>query len=493
VTYRDGLKVFTAPGHLVSTGSATPVTVTLTIYGGTTHDSCLQDGKDLAGLPWDDYQAAMKSLHCKVDDVRVQEPRSTTTRGEVDVNSGDRCEGGRKVAKANSGRIDETIVVPENMKDTDLRVYIMESPQSASLEANKGTLRPTPDGNVAFQVYVGGRTAVYQTPDGKWVNLFLNNATIYVDATAVGGPNATKVMKTGTGGMSPGTAQVLVPAFKAGRIRIAAVWSDSKGQIICGAGHVDVAGTYPTARVMSAGGKAIKAGTKITTEMGRTWEYVGGRGNGWVRVAAANKSTGHGKSLGRSALGDWFGKLGSWLGSLFSNKQPSVSNAIGSSQSSAVSLDTNLKAKLAHLNLGGTGEGNLAQAHLITNDGGSIVATGGGNIVASGGGNIISNDGASIVASGAGNLVFGFSPAAGIVATGGGNLIGNDGAGIVATGGGNIVSPNGGTIISTNGGGIVSPNGGTIISTNGGGLIAAAGSNIVASGGGNIVSPNGGT
>jgi Ca2+-binding RTX toxin-like protein len=477
VTYRDGTKVFTAPGHLVSTGAATPVAVTLTLYGGTTKDSCLQDGKDLAGLPWDDYQAAMRSLHCKVDDVRVQLPRTTTTKGEVDVNSGDRCEAARKVAKAGSGRIDETISVPESARLSDLRVYVMESAQGASLRAGTGTLHVSADGRSAFQLYVGGRVSQYQAKDGRWVNQFLDHATVYVDASAVGG--GTFVKTTGIAGLAPGTAEVVLPTIRPGRIRIAATWSDSRGQMICGGGHVDVTGPYPTGPA-----KGRKFGTTFDTEMGRTWGYTG---TGWKRVTASAKHV-VGRSTARggvAATATWWDTLTGWLSGLFGRSQPSVAASVGSTQASVLALDTNLKAKVAHLNLGsGAGEGHLAAYSLITNDGGSIVATGGGNIVATGGGNIISTNGGGIVAQGAGNMVFGYSPQAGIVATGGGNLIGNDGAGIVAQGAGNIVASGAGNIVSTSGG--------AIVASGGGNLVGAGGSNIVAQGGGNIVATGGG-
>jgi hypothetical protein len=489
VRYSDGVKVYTTPGHLVSTGAATPVTVTLTIYGGTTHDSCVQDAKDFAGLPFDDQQAALKALHCKIDDTRVELVKTTTARGEVDLNSGDRCEAGRKIAAAGTGRIDDSIVVPDNAKDTDLRVYVMESPEAASIEADKGTLRVSGDGKAAFEVYVGGRTGAYRDAEGDWVNQFLNGATVYVDATAVGGGTVKK--STGTGGLAPGTMRFLVNANRAGRIRIAATWSDSKGQMICGGGHIDVAGPYPVARVVPDRTHKASPGTIITTQMGRQWEYVGGTGSGWAPVKVAAKAV-SGKAVGRSGIGTWFSQLGSWLGSLFNGgKKPAVSSAVGTTQASATNLDATLKAKLAMLNYG-TGSSLGSLATLISPNGAAIVAQGGGNIISGNGSAIISNDGASIVAQGGGNMVFGYSPATGIVAQGGGNIISTNGGGIVAQGGGNIVAQGGGNIISTNGGGIVSPNGGTIISTGGGGLIAAAGSNIVAQGGGNIVAQGGG-
>jgi hypothetical protein len=48
--------------------------------------------------------------------------------------------------------------------------------------------------------------------------------------------------------------------------------------------------------------------------------------------------------------------------------------------------------------------GKSIAVNLITNDGGSIVATGGGNVVAAGGGNVIAAGGGNVIAAGGANL-----------------------------------------------------------------------------------------
>jgi hypothetical protein len=465
VRYVDGGKTFTSPGALVSTGAATPVVVTLTLYGGVTHDSCLQDARDLAGVPFSEREAMLKALHCKVDDTMVELVKSTTSRGEVDLDSGYRCEAGKKVALAGNGRIDETITVPEGPRETDLRIYTMESTERASLVAGKGTLIAS-GGTEAFLIYVGSRTAQYQLPDGRWVSQKLNGGTVYVDATSVGAGTFRKV--TGTGNQEVGTTKITLTPHKPGRIRIAATWTDSRGKVICGATHLDVVGT-----AVAPDAKRKTPGTTIRTEMGRTWRYTGA---GWVD-ADRNTHVSSSMRRGRAAGDPWYKQFGDAIVAFFTGSQPEVVAAAGSTPTAAAAVDK-LDARIAHLNLGAsTALGTPASFRLIGNDGAGIVAAGAGNIVAQGAGNLISSDGASVVPSTGTNMLLGYSTKVGVIAKGGGTLITNDGAGVVANAGDNVVAQGAGNIISTNGGGIVAQGGGNII--------AATGSNIVAQGGGN--------
>ncbi|MCW2923837.1 MAG: hypothetical protein JWM98_1241 [Thermoleophilia bacterium] len=479
VTYRDGAKTFTVPGHLVTTGASAPVVATVTLYGGTTKDSCLQDGAQLAGLPWDDYQAAMASLHCKVDDVRVQTVKTTTAPREVDVDSGDRCEGGKQVAKAGNGRIDETIVAPESMALTDLRIYTMESAQKASLVAGTNALRATGSGGAAaqeaFQVFVGSRTGIHKV-NGRWVGQFLNGAKVYVDATGVGG--LTSVLTTGAGGASPGTATAVVSAAKPGRIRLAATWTDSTGQMVCGATHVDVLGPYINA-------DPKKGDNFIDTEMGRRWTFT--TTQAWKRTTIASKALVGSKAVptGRAAAkGSWWDQVTGLLASFFGGGVRPATATVAATPVAVAAVDDASKDKIAHLNVGTAAGGVGPAAPIISTNGGGIVATGGGNIISGNGSALLSEHGLGIVATGGGNLTFGFDPDLGAVPTGVASIISGNGSAIISGNGSALIGPNGAGIISTNGGGITHVGGVALISEHGAGVVGAAGGNIISTGGG---------
>jgi hypothetical protein len=84
-----------------------------------------------------------------------------------------------------------------------------------------------------------------------------------------------------------------------------------------------------------------------------------------------------------------------------------------------------------------------AQAHLIGNDGASLIGNDGASLITNDGASLISNDGGGIVAQGAGNVI---APA-GIISQDGGGLISNDGGGLIGNDGGSLIGNDGAGLV----------------------------------------------
>lgn len=468
-TFREGdvIEQRPAAGTPVTYGVGDQVDVTLTIWGGPTRESCAEAAKDMAGLDLIAWERAMKDLRCTLDDVLVRlMPKGTTQKGEVDLNSGDRCEVAR--ATRQKGRqIDATLEVPADIALQDVRIGFRETHLGPSFVASD-------DDREAWTLPVTGTQGarmVISAQDRS--GALLDGVHLYLDARDVGGGlvDAGATGLVGGNKATRGSRSVVVDTRRPGTITVVAVAGDRNGNSICGAAQVRV--TDP--------------GTDYVTVSGNGWERRGGR---WVRGAAGTARA--------ASLADFFSAARRFLLDLFApfhpNQTGDVAGTLRSGPAAKAIRKTFLTFDAGQVQVsGGRPLSGAAIPGLIGQDGGSLIGNS-GNTLITGDGHVIDGRGK--------NVLLAVDRQGNLIGQDGGSLVGNSGNTLIGQDGGSLIGQDGGSIapgvksmaraqiVSTYGGGFISENGGAIVGAAGGRLMSAV-SPMVAAGGGNLISRRG--
>lgn len=481
-----------APGTVLVTGAGGRLTLDLQLWDGKDRETCAESADELKGLDLDTVRTALAARGCGVDDVKLVVKDSTTSPGEADANSGDRCELVR--AAKSSGRVNDldlTIAAPDSPALTDLRVSVKEFPGRPSFIASEDRreLWTLPKGASTFVVVVQDREGA-----------LVNGVEVFVDASQVTGTRRA-LIKTRTGAnaasgrQDQGSVAIPLTSSRTGKVRVVAFGAPRNGSSVCGAAEVVVS----------------DPGSSFATISGNQFRKT--RAGGWEQDAAA---------LRAASLGDVFNGIGSLFVRLWGTVSRAVSGDVvgtvkareGTVRARVRKAVTVLDAGLLQMGAGRPIGADATLAQPVVADGlvvsGTAVGVGKGRMVAAGGGNLIFGQDAK------GNIVA--DPAklvgpdgASLVGPDGASLIGNDGSTLIGLDGASltgadigglpdvkhiaastILSHNGGAVISRDGAGVIARDGASVLSHNGGTMVAAGGLNMVAAGGGNMVAAGAG-
>jgi hypothetical protein len=443
-------------GKTAVNGPGQPVQETLKIWMGEPAEAkqCLAEAKQLISLgkgpSFPDFEKALNAIHCNVDDVKIDEVKTTSVKGEDDFNSGDRCEiatavDDPEVKKPSS--IDVTMRVPKSMALTDLRLVV--EPVITTTDGVMPTLL-APNWDLEAKTKVQFAIKVYARSGNP-----VNNVRLYADATSAGGRYQELVTRKDAN-FGNGVARFemgLSGGKSSGQIEIAAMGTVRKGksraQSVCGYGVIPV--RTHTDFTKNDVLDAVDGTHYVWT--GSAWKETLAKSKGSF---TSNRLTG---SFTATASTNIFQAIWNGIVSIFSGRSTSLPSK-GTQQQKSKSMSNSGVNTVLLLN--GSPAGATSKVALISQDGAGIVAQGGGNL--------IGQDGAGIVASGAGNALG--------VKLKGGALIGQDGAGIVAQGGGNLTEKP----IDMKTAQIASVKGVALIGQDGAGLIGVAGSGFALAG-----------
>ena len=477
-----------APGERILAGANIRVALSYTVWDGPDRETCAQSGRDNAGTDFAAWKETMAEYGCKVDDVLVRIRESTRQGGEVDLNSGDRCEVVKSTAAAGK-RIDATLVVPDDPAETDLRLGFTETYVTPSFIA--GSRDETWTLPVAREGAKSGMVVSVHDRSGAPVS----GVRVFVDATAVGAgtPEFTTSSTQAAGRTDQGARLLSLAPVREGRIRLVAVATDRTGNSLCGAAEVGV--TDP--------------GKSFTSISGNAWKRSDGA---WKRTDADAA----GAARARAAQGGWFNDLMAGIAKFF-GFEPEVKATVASKRPAKA------RAKKVFATHGGTVM-QMSSGRVLS--GSPALAT--TRSVADG--LVLSPDGRRLgVATGRvipdGNAMFGKSrdgdtlaDPSGLIGPDGASLIGPDGATLIGPDGATLkpdgtplIGPDGASLIGPDGASLIGPDGASaipspksmagalVLSTPAGGLLAqgdrpafgATGGNLVSAAGGNVVSTGG--
>ena len=487
-------------GTPVSEGVATKLPVRLTVWGGPSSSACQTSSRELAGTDLETFRSVLGGLGCDVDDMLVQLRKSTTGKGESDLNSGDRCD---VVTTARSSRkeIDATIAVPTDPRLTDLRVSIREFPGRPSLIADDNDSRAwtLPRGRGGDKVWF---VVLVQTRSGALVN----NAEVFVDASDVSGMKGVVALKTGSfagfKSLSAGAAPVGIAARKPGRIEVVAFAAPASGGSACGSAQArvsDVDERYVTIsgntfRPDRDGGwelaPATAAETRLAARASGVGEFFNGLKEGFLRffglaradgaepvAETVRKTSGSSQQQVKTVAKD-AGVMQTSCGKPIDGAAEMAKSEIVPNGGFAVSgatvsaLNARVIACDRNQIFGQAANGALVAdpSLLLGADGASLIGADGASLIGADGASLVGADGATAL------------PAPVDARTA--KLVGLDSASLIGADGASLIGADGASLIGADGASLIGSDGATAIAANGSALVAAPGGNAVARGAG---------